>query len=266
MTRAKWPLLQLVIYAAVTATLVVCLGLCTAQAARLSETIKSVKPSIVAVGTYQVTRRPPARLLGTGFAVADGRHVLTNAHVVPADVDTENRETVAIFVGTGTRSTVHTADILRVDRDHDVAILRISGPPLPPLRLGNDGEVEEGRQVAFTGYPIGQVLGLYPTTHKGIVSAISPISIPQITPRQLDTRMIRQLQKPFVVFQLDATAYPGNSGSPLYDSATGVVYGIVNSVFVKGSKERVLQDPSGITYAVPIRHAKALLKELGVDH
>ena len=238
-------------------------GIAPAGAGDLRQTIKAVKPSIVAVGTYQVTRRPPARLLGTGFAIGDGLLVLTNAHVVPDRIDDRNREAIAVFSKTDTGTATRSAEVLGLDREHDVAVLRITGPPLPPLKMGDDAEIEEGQHVAFTGYPIGPVLGLHATTHRGIVSAISPISLPQVSPRQLDPRMIRQLRSPFDVFQLDATAYPGNSGSPLYDAATGLVYGIVNSVFVKGSKERVLQDPSGITYAIPIRYAKALLEEVG---
>ncbi len=64
--------------------------------------------------------------------------------------------------------------------------------------------------------------------------------------------MIGQLQKPrYAVFQLDGTAYPGSSGSPLYDPETGLVYGVINMVFVKGTKEAALSNPSGITYAIP---------------
>ena len=56
----------------------------------------------------------------------------------------------------------------------------------------------------------------------------------------------------------DAIAYPGNRKSD--DPETGEVYGIVNSVFVKTTKERILDEPSGIAYAIPIRYAKALLE------
>jgi S1-C subfamily serine protease len=77
--------------------------------------------------------------------------------------------------------------------------------------------------------------------------------------------MIRRLEENYSVFQLDATAYPGNSGSPLYDAETGDVIGIVSSVFVKETKEKLLRDPSGISYAIPIRHAKALLAKAGVS-
>jgi len=61
------------------------------------------------------------------------------------------------------------------------------------------------------------------------------------------------------VFQLDATSYPGNSGSPLYDPATGEVVGVLNMAFVKGTKEKALTDPSGISYAIPSRYLKALI-------
>ena len=79
----------------------------------------------------------------------------------------------------------------------------------------------------------------------------------------LDAKMINQLQKPiYAVFQLDGTAYPGNSGSPLYDPESGVVYGVINMVFVKGKKEAVLSNPSGITYAIPATYIQELLRRI----
>jgi S1-C subfamily serine protease len=62
------------------------------------------------------------------------------------------------------------------------------------------------------------------------------------------------------VFQLDGTAYPGNSGSPLYDPETGIVYGIINKVLIKGMKESALSHPSGITYAIPSNYVRSLLQ------
>lgn len=235
------------------------------QAAELSATIKQVKPSLVAVGTYQPLRRPPALLLGTGFAVARGGHVLTSAHVLPGTLQETPRETLAIFIYRGgSNAEVREATVAATDPAHDVTILAISGAPLPALKLGDDARVEEGLEIAITGYPIGAVLGLHAATSRGIVSAIVPISLPQVSPGLLDPKMIRQLREGFEVFQLDATAFPGNSGSPMYDARDGTVYGIVNSVFVKDTKERILQDPSGITYATPIRHARALIESLNL--
>jgi S1-C subfamily serine protease len=93
------------------------------------------------------------------------------------------------------------------------------------------------------------------------VAAITPIARPMVSSKQLDATLIGQLQEPFDIFQLDATAYPGNSGSPVYDPETGVVYAVLSSVFVKQSKEKLLSEPSGITYAIPIKYAEVLLRQ-----
>lgn len=245
--------------------LAVALGAAPARTDGLAGTVARVKPSIVGVGTFQSTRRPPAALMGTGFVIGDGRHALTNFHVVAQDLATKPPETLNIFVGRGGEAELREARIVAADAAHDVAILAFDGPALPALDLGDDAAVAEGDEIAFTGFPIGAVLGLYPATHRGIVAAWTPIAIPAIDPGQLDVAMIKRLREDdFYVFQLDATAFPGNSGSPLYVAATGHVVGIVSSVFVKDSKENVLSDPSGITYAIPIRYARALLREAGV--
>lgn len=117
---------------------------------------------------------------------------------------------------------------------------------------------------AFTGYPLGAILGLYASTSQGIISAITPIVIPVHRGSQINYEIVQRLQQPYEVFQLDATAYPGNSGSPLYDVETGRVIGIINMVFVKGTKEHAISDPSGITYAIPAHYAQKLIKDAGL--
>ena len=87
-------------------------------------------------------------------------------------------------------------------------------------------------------------------------------AIPPPVAANLETRVVRRLMTgSFPVLQLDATAYPGNSGSPVYDPETGEVLGIINMVFVKGTKESALTQPSGITYAIPAKHLQALVNK-----
>lgn len=236
----------------------------TVWAQGLPEIISAIKPSIVGVGTYQRIRSPPAQFRGTGFAIADGRYVLTNAHVLPGTNDTGKRDRLVVFVNEGKKSTVRSANKIAADYKHDVALLKISGEAIPAMKLGDSQTVREGELYAFTGYPIGMILGLHPVTHRGIVSAISPIVIPTINSKQLNRKMLARLQDPYEVFQLDATAYPGNSGSPLYQIQSGKVIGIINKVFVKETKENILAKPSGISYAIPIKYAKALMKKHGL--
>jgi S1-C subfamily serine protease len=76
--------------------------------------------------------------------------------------------------------------------------------------------------------------------------------------------MIKRLSAPFNILQLDATAYPGSSGSPLYDVDTGRVLGVINSVYVKNTRESAIKDPSGITYAIPVDYVRNLMNKAGV--
>ena len=63
------------------------------------------------------------------------------------------------------------------------------------------------------------------------------------------------------VMQLDAIAYPGNSGGPVFDIDSGTVVGVLQGGIVKSTKEAALSAPTGITYAVPASAAAALLAE-----
>jgi len=227
----------------------------------LVDTIERVTPSVVVVGTIAPLRQPKGDFRGTGFVVRDGRHVVTNAHVLPNPAELVDKERLAVFTGKGEEVQGRMAEVVARDRLHDLAVLRIGGESLPALRLAQTDEVRPGERYAFTGFPIGMVLGMYPVTHEALISSITPIAIPQGRAGDLDPAIIRQLEEPWDVLQLDGTAYPGNSGSPLYDPATGEVIGVVNLVFVKGRKENVLKDPSGIAYAIPIRHARPLVEE-----
>ena len=225
-------------------------------------TIQRIKSSIVAVGTYQSTRSPRFQFRGTGFVVENGALVVTNAHVIPNVIETERRELLVVAIpGKGQESEVRAVTVVATDRRYDLSILKLQGTPLPALKLGDSGSVVEGERYLFTGFPIGAAIGLFPATHHCIISALTPVAIPLPDSSQLDARTVRQLNAgAYPIFQLDGTAYPGNSGSPLYDPDSGEVVGVINMVFVKGSKEAAITAPSGITYAIPIQPLKDLLR------
>lgn len=229
----------------------------------LPETIALIKRSVVVVGTYSKLRSPSFRMRGTGFAVGDGHLIASNAHVVPETLDDATSETlVALVLGNG-EPQQRELQLVTKDVIHDLALLRLAGAPLPAVTLRNPEGVLEGQSVAFTGFPIGGALGFSPVTHRGTISAISPISLPGATAQHLNEKMIRQLRRgAFMIFQLDATAYPGNSGSPMFDPDTGEVLGLINMVFIKTTREASLSQPSGISYAIP---ANFLLDLLGAQ-
>ena len=233
--------------------------------ADLPDIIDGIRPSIVGVGTTYPARQPiggarPNQLLGTGFVVGEGNIIATNFHVLPELLDILNNQELAVFVGRGRDARIRLAEVIAEDPEHDLALLRIEGDPLPVLSLGDADSVREGELMVFTGFPIGAVLGLYPVTHRGIVSSITPMAHQAENSADLSPAQIRRMRNPFDVFQLDAIAYPGNSGSPVYKESSGEVIGVLNSVFVKESREAVLENPSGISYAIPVTWLKALLE------
>ncbi|GAC1406888.1 MAG: hypothetical protein NVSMB6_03780 [Burkholderiaceae bacterium] len=233
-----------------------------AHAGDMVQTIVAVKPAVVAIATTQKLRSPATVFFGTGFAVGDGLTIVTNAHVVITNMDSEKNGALGVLVGAGQASEFRLARVAAMDREHDLAILKINGAPLPSLQLAST-EVVEGQLVAFTGFPLGMMLGYHHATHRAMVSAITPVLQPAISSKGLDAKTITQLQRSaYKIIQLDGTAYPGNSGSPVYEPTSGLVYGIVNMVYVKGLKESAISQPSGITYAIPSAYILDLLATL----
>jgi S1-C subfamily serine protease len=235
----------------------------TDSTAQASPIIARVKLSIVAVGTFQATRVPQFRFSGTGFVIGNGAVVATNAHVLPAVLEPgADPEVLIAMLPTADPSRPEGRRLTRLasDVEHDLALAKLEGAPLPALRLRDSGSVREGDQLLFTGFPIGTVLGLFPATHRASVAAVAPVAIPASSGQRLDSKVVRRLRdEAFPVFQLDGTAYPGNSGSPLFDPATGEVVGILNMVLVKSTKESALSQPSGISYAIPSHFLAELL-------
>jgi len=239
--------------------------LCVAGSAHagLVEIIAQVKPSVLAVGTFNSLANPRFGFRGTGFVVGDGNLLVTNAHVLPEAGSAERDHKLVVLLRRDGRDTeIVAARIVKVDKGSDLAVLRFDGPAQPALPLAEAKLLREGLSIALMGFPIGGALGFSPVTHRGIISAITPIALPAGGSGQLNERAIRRLrQGSFNILQLDATAYPGNSGGPVFDAETGEVVGVINMVLVKGSKETALTHPSGISYAIPVGFVRELLNE-----
>lgn len=240
----------------------VLIGLMLAAPVRadVADTLLGIKPGVVGVGTFLPSGSPRANLQGTGFVVLDGRYVVSCAHIFKKPLDSEKKEIHAVFLGRDRQIGVRPARLVATDTLHDLALLKIEGDPLPALKLGDSAQAREGWQLYFTGYPIGSILGLNASTHRAGLAAIIPIFTPLQNVAQLNARTLKQARETFDVFELDAVAYPGNSGSPVWHPDSGEVLGVVNSVYVKGSKEAALSTPSGISYAIPVKYVRQLLE------
>jgi serine protease Do len=228
--------------------------------AGLAETVLRVKPAVVLVGTFRTTDNPRFQLRGAGFLVARGDLVVTSAHVLPTDMGAAEAASLVVQVRVQGDWQMRLATVLETDVSRDLTLLRVSGIPGPVLKIGDSRRVREGDDLAFMGFPIGGSLGFSHVTHRATVSTITSAALPSPSAERLKEQAIRSLRNgTFDIFQLDATAYPGNSGGPLFDPETGEVMGVMNMVLIKNTRESALSQPSGISYAIPSRYVQELV-------
>jgi serine protease Do len=184
--------------------------------------------------------RMPMHGQGSGFIVsADGR-ILTNAHVV----DGAKEVTVKL-----TDKREFKAKVLGVDRQTDVAVLKIEATNLPTVQMGNSADAKVGDWVLAIGSPFG----FENSVTAGIVSAKAR-ALP-------DESLV-----PFI--QTDVAVNPGNSGGPLFNMK-GEVIGVNSQIFSQTGGYQ------GLSFAVPsevaakvqdqlVAHGKVVRGRIGV--
>jgi len=223
-----------------------------AAAADVPAVVAAAKPSVVAVGLHTPLQNPQFRFRGSGFAVGDGRRVVTCAHVLPT-IDPARREAVAIALPGGVRPGPE-------NRDADLAVLEFDGPALPPLQLADPADVREGGDVVVLGFPIGAVLGLFVAAHRGTIAAVTPQIVPSAVASGLSRQNLQVMRgEALRLLQLDATTFPGNSGGPLIDAASGRVAGVISLGVTRRTRDGASAQPIGISFAVPVDYLAALL-------
>lgn len=226
------------------------------------ESVRRVRSSVVAVGTYLRTDRPTIRYFGTGFVIADGNMVVTNHHVVAGIKTADRQKQMQVFFPDSLPTEGRNATLIAADEKHDVAILRFDGPKADPLEMNLRLDIEQGMTVGVVGYPIGTALGLVPAAHRGVVAAVVPAVLPLPAGAKMTPQLAEARRNPYMLYQLDLTVFPGNSGSPLFDGIDGRIIGIINKTLATQTREHLLDRPSGIAYAVPARWIDELLKEI----
>jgi len=161
---------------------------------------------------------------GSGFIFTPDGFILTNSHVVHHSTQLD----VTLADGREFK-----AQLIGDDPATDLAVIRISGESLSPVKLGDSQQVRVG-QVAIA---IGNPYGLAHTVTAGIVSAKG-----------------RNLRSgPYDDFiQTDAAINPGNSGGPLLNLAGEVV----------GINTMINPQANTIGFSVPVNLAKEILPQL----
>lgn len=212
----------------------------TALDSQLEELARRVAPSVVQVIAYGYSSSPQALLArsgssGAGVVVGEDGWIVTNAHVV------DGARSVRVDLawpeaGGGSilrpRSRRLPARVVGLDRETDVAVLRIDEAGLPALAFGDSEALRQGQLVMAFGSP----LGLENSASLGVVSAVA---------RQL------RPDDPMIYVQTDASINPGNSGGPLVD-AEGRMVGLNTMILSRsGGDEGIgLAAPSNIVRSV----------------
>lgn len=218
-----------------------------------------IRPSVVAVGSYLRTDAPSVRYFGTGFVIDDGRVIVTNAHVIDAIRKAERIEQMRVFFPDASPLDGRPVTVYGQDDFHDLALLRMEGPAAPALTLAPPGDPPQGQSVGVMGYPVGTALGLVPAVHRGVVAAVVPAVLPLPRGARLTAELAEAIRRPYNLYQLDMVVFPGHSGSPLFAAEDGRVLGVINKTLASQTREHLLDKPTGISYAVPVRWVRELL-------
>ncbi|HKP70730.1 MAG TPA: tetratricopeptide repeat protein [Pyrinomonadaceae bacterium] len=167
----------------------------------LPELVKRIKPSSVAVETFDSKGNTISR--GSGFFIAPDR-IVTNRHVI------ERSSRVEVHLIDGKKFVVK--GVLAVDGEGDLAMLQVDVPrqfafPLPIVRT----VPQEGESIVVVGNPFG----LEGSVSNGIVSAV------------------REISGYGRIIQITAPISPGSSGSPVVNMS-GQVIGIATLQAAEG--------------------------------
>lgn len=188
-----------------------------------------MNPSVVGIVSNVVSNGMSGTFTGTGIIMTEDGYIITNAHVIEGATSTK-----VVFED----QSEETATIIGSDSKSDLAVLKINKTGLTAAEFGSSDDLQVGESVVAIGNPLG--LELYGTAVDGIISATN--------------REVTIEDRVMTLIQTTAPINEGNSGGPLINMY-GQVIGI-NSAKISGT------GIEGISFAIPISHAKPIIDDL----
>ncbi|HUS34415.1 MAG TPA: trypsin-like peptidase domain-containing protein [Verrucomicrobiae bacterium] len=181
--------------------------------------------------------RPPGGeepdTMGSGFFVSEDGLFITNAHVV------EKAKKVEVKIGSGKK----TATVLKMDKEKDLALLRVGVDGAAPALRVSTNNYGIGTQVFTIGYPVVDIQGLQPKYTDGKISSVAGA-------RDNPDHM-----------QISVAVQPGNSGGPLADVNGDVAGVVVAQLDDLRMMEMTGVVPQNVNYAVKASTLARFLRE-----
>ena len=184
------------------------------------------------------------RSSGSGVIVDPDGYIVTNAHVIENATRLEVELPLAASGLAPGRSILKRrgrmvgAQIVAVDHETDIAVIKVDAAGLPALPFGDSDALRPGQLVLAFGSP----LGLESSVTMGVVSAVAR----QLTP-----------EDPMIYVQTDAPINPGNSGGALVD-IDGRLVGVNTLIYTQSGGNE------GIGFAAPSNIVRNVFRQIRV--
>jgi serine protease Do len=214
----------------------------------LEDIAKRVEPSVVRIlsSAYAIENDADhsggavvsqQRSSGSGILVSSDGYIVTNAHVVQGARRLRVRLNKRV-----SKAGSHLVDakLIGMDRQTDLAVIKIDLTGLPFLTFADSSSLNQGQIVLAFGSP----LGLENSVSMGVISAVD---------RQLNA------DSPLSFVQTDAAINPGNSGGPLVDTA-GEVVGLNTFILTKSGGSE------GVGFAIPSNLVSSICRQIRTEH
>lgn len=166
--------------------------------------------------------------LGSGVILSPDGYIATNNHVI------SGADSIIVALKDGREAL---ADVVGVDPDTDLAVLKVSLPDLPSITMSSSANL----RVGDVSLAIGNPFGVGQTVTMGIISATGR--------NQLGLNTYENF------IQTDAAINPGNSGGALIN-AQGNLIGINTAIFSRTGGSQ------GIGFAIPSDQAQQVMQDL----
>lgn len=197
------------------------------DALSIPEIVNKVSGSVVGISASSSSMTAT----GTGVVMSEDGYIITNAHVVSGASNLS-------VVFTDEDKTSIKAELIGIDSQTDLAVIKIDKKNLTPAEFGKSSELQVGEIAIAIGNPLGFELAGSVTS--GIISA---------TDRTLTIE-----DQEMNLIQTDASINSGNSGGALvnaYGQVVGITSAKVNSAYGEG-----------LGFAIPIDNATPIINDL----